>query len=171
MPRLLPVNGLPGSLGLPLYRKDVVKETLFDRLGVGDREWSRTLGAAALEVIWSLLADVPGAAVYESWFSPAARDLVGAGLTRSGARDVLELWCDVQPEVALARYAVRAASRHAGHNEATVLAGEADRWVAENRPLAFGPVLRVPTDGPVDLGSVTAWVAARRPPETVGTPG
>lgn len=59
MPRLLLVNGLPGSgkstlavalsarLWLPLYRKDVVKETLFDRLGTADREWSRTLGMAA----------------------------------------------------------------------------------------------------------------------------
>lgn len=35
-----------------------------------------------------------------------------------------------------------------------------ERWTAEMGPLALGPVLRVPTDGPVDLAAVTAWIGA-----------
>ena len=53
VPRLLIVNGLPGSgkttlsrelaprLGLPLISKDDIKELLFDQLGWSDREHSK----------------------------------------------------------------------------------------------------------------------------------
>ena len=37
-----------------------------------------------------------------------------------------------------------------------------------NRPLGFGPVLRVPTDGPVELGPVVEWVR-RHWPNRLGT--
>lgn len=78
------VTGVPGSgkttlarrlspaLGLPLLAKDVVKETLFDVLGVGDRAWSTRLGAAANEVFWSMLADCPTGAVVDVWLDRCA---------------------------------------------------------------------------------------------------
>ena len=59
VPRLLIVNGLPGSgkttlsrelaprLGLPLISKDDIKELLFDQLGWSDREQSKRFGGAA----------------------------------------------------------------------------------------------------------------------------
>jgi predicted kinase len=170
MPRVLLVNGLPGSgkstlaralsgaLGLPLYSKDVIKDTLFDWLGAADRDWSRTVGAAAAEVTWSLLADTPGDAIVESFFTASSRSVIAAGLSRCTAREVLEIWCDVPPEVALARYTARAPSRHPGHCESTVLAHESHRWAAENHPLAIGPVLRVPTATPVDLAGPVGWI-------------
>ena len=77
------VNGLPGSgkttlaralsrhLGLPLFSKDVIKETHADVLGAEpagwpQRRWNAALGAAASETMWSLLADAPAGAVLES---------------------------------------------------------------------------------------------------------
>lgn len=167
------VNGLPGSgkttlsralaaeLRLPLYAKDVIKETLFDLIGVGDREWSRRLGAASGETIWSLLAHCGCDAVVEGWFSPPAAGLVRAGLARAGATDVLEIWCDVPFETAFRRFAERAAARHPGHVEHENVVRYHERWSDAGHPLGLGPVLRVRTDAPVDLPAVLAWVEAR----------
>ncbi|MBB5776652.1 hypothetical protein [Nonomuraea jabiensis] len=58
------------ALGLPVFSKDDLKETLADMLerppGVGEREWSRRLGAAAGESMWTLLASARRGAVLES---------------------------------------------------------------------------------------------------------
>ena len=76
------VTGLPASgkttlsrrlseaLRLPLLSKDLVKESLFDVLGVNDRAWSLQLGAATMEVLWSLLRECPGGAVLDLWLDP-----------------------------------------------------------------------------------------------------
>jgi hypothetical protein len=70
------VNGPPGkstlagplaeALALPLLAKDAVKETLLDQLGIDDRAASRRIGAAAGEVLWTVLAGCPQGAVLES---------------------------------------------------------------------------------------------------------
>src|SRR5919204_5239031 len=46
---------LAGELGLPFLGKDLIKESLFDTLGVGDREWSRKLGRATVELLFVLM--------------------------------------------------------------------------------------------------------------------
>src|ERR1700733_8523258 len=49
---------LAASLQMNLLGKDHIKETLWDVFEppVGDLEWSQRLGAAAMEVIWTLAA-------------------------------------------------------------------------------------------------------------------
>ena len=77
------VSGAPGSgkttlaerlaesLQMNLIGKDLVKETLWDVFDPpgGDVEWSRRLGAAAMEVIWTLAAH-SRRAVREANFRP-----------------------------------------------------------------------------------------------------
>jgi predicted kinase len=67
------ISGAPGSgktslagplaaeLGFALLGKDRIKETLHDALGAPapDLAWSRRLRAAAIELLWTLAADVP----------------------------------------------------------------------------------------------------------------
>lgn len=171
MPVVL-VNGLSGAgkstlarrlaeaLRLPLFSKDVVKETLADALGEDawrdDPVAARRLGVAASELLWSLLADAPAGAVVESaWIG--VRDLAAAGLARAGVARLLEIWCDVPVEVARQRVVDRW-PRHPVH------VGEPhgdDRWAdwaAAAEPLALGPVYRVDTTKPVDVPALAAWI-------------
>ncbi|HEY2790855.1 MAG TPA: hypothetical protein VGJ28_00775, partial [Micromonosporaceae bacterium] len=70
-------------------------------------------------------------------------------LERCGARTVLEVWCDVPPDLARERYAAR--RRHALHDDARQLVESWPRWAVEAEPLGVGRTLRVRTDRPVDV--------------------
>jgi predicted kinase len=178
------VNGLPGAgkttlarelagrLGLPLLSKDAVKETLAGVLPrPADRDeagWSRELGRAAAETLWTLLRDAPGGAVLDGFWLPPLRLAAAAGLRRAG-RDpaaVTEVWCRVPPEVARARVAARAPYRHSIHAPGDGRpAGEWEEWDRTAAPLALGPVLVVETSHPVDIAALARRVTARPAPE------
>lgn len=168
------VNGLPASgkstlapklaraLGLPLFAKDVIKETHADVLGVHppddrpQRAWNGALGQAASETMWALLAEAPLGAVLESSWRADVRPLVQAGLARAKVARTIEIWCDAPADVSYDRDRVRWAGRHRIHG-ARMSEAEWAAMVADGRPLAIGPVLRVDTTGPVDVDAVAAW--------------
>jgi predicted kinase len=175
------VNGLPGSgkttlalalsaaLGLPLYRKDAIKETLADVLGVTPpdgrdaRAWSRALGAAASETMWTLLSESHAGAVLEAPHLSDDHEFARAGLARARVEGLHEVWCDVPIDIAHARYAARAASRHPIHDdERSSLADDWRAWSAAAEPLGLGPVYRVDTRIPVDASTVATLAVAIR---------
>ncbi len=169
------VTGLPASgkttlsrrlseaLRLPLLSKDLIKESLFDVLGVNDRAWSLQLGAATMEVLWSLLRECPGGAVLDLWLDPR-RDVGVAqrGLARAGVRTAWEILCECPADVAVRRYAAR--SRHVGHlpaDEATLQRiRDAEPLMV---PLGIGPTKRVDTTTAVDLTELIRWLQRPRP--------
>lgn len=152
------MNGLPGSgkttlaaglapaLPAPLVAKDALKEALADAVrGVP----SYTLGKVAMEAAWSLAESLPGTVVMESWwYKPRDAAFVEAGLRRCGSPAVVEVWCEVPAEVALARYEAR--RRHPVHENARRLADSWVQWVEYGEPLGVGPTVRVDTGRPVD---------------------
>jgi predicted kinase len=166
------VNGPPGSgkstlavplataLDLPLLAKDAVKETLLDNLSFANRDDSRRLGAAAGEVLWTVLAGCPRGAVIESWLAPHTRDLVTAGLTRAGVDQIVEIWCQCRPEEARRRYEGRIPDRHPGHFDES-LVPDIDQVINTAGPLRLGPVIEVSTDHPVDLNQLLAEIQER----------
>jgi hypothetical protein len=118
-----------------------------------------------MRAAWSLVAAIDGTVVFEAWWY-RPRDLTYAeeGWALCGRPPVVEVWCDVDPEVAGHRYANRC--RHRVHEDATRFAGSPSLWSASTdaAPLGLGPVVRVRTEGAVDVVAVArAVTAALRP--------
>lgn len=162
------VSGAPGAgkstlagplairLGLPLIGKDHIKETLHDILPEGpDRViWSKHLGAASMELIWTLASHAP-AAVLEANFYPKNDDQRGKLAALPGP--LVEVYCRCPPGLAAERYAARHASRHPTHISSEITA---EQLADFDRPIALGPVIEVDTAAPVDLEALAARIEA-----------
>ena len=180
------VNGVPGSgkttlarqlaaeLRIPLFSKDVIKESVADALSLELVAHEGTpgseLGAGASNALWALLADSPVGGVVESWFWPHDARFVVAGLQRCGLdpATIPEVWCDVPVEVARLRFEGRAEAgeRHPVHGPQT---GLDDFWAqaeASARPMGLGPTVAVDTGqdaGRGDIVRIALQVIALQP--------
>jgi RimJ/RimL family protein N-acetyltransferase/predicted kinase len=184
------VNGVPGSgkttlarqlaaeLGIPLFSKDVIKESVADALPVELVAHQGTpgsaLGAGASGALWALLEDSPVGGVVESWFWPHDARFVVEGLHRCGLdpTTVPEVWCDVPLEVARGRFEghSEAGERHAVHGPQV---GLDDFWSHVQdcaRPLGLGSIVAVDTSrelGRPDIARIALKVMAEQLPPAV----
>jgi predicted kinase len=162
MQTLVVITGPPGSgksslaralgarLQVPVYAKDSIKEALFDRLGEGDREWSRRLSDAAYAVLFRLAGETleaGGSAIVEGNFRPEHAAGVNALATRPELRVVqLVLYASARVLVERIRTRVADPNRHRGHADLGLLDELRDdlaRGVAQ--PLSIDGV-RIPVD-------------------------
>ncbi len=131
-PLLLIVSGPPGAgkttlarqlapaLGLPLFTKDDIKESLFESLGWSDREWSKKLGAATWDLLFVLIErtlEGRGSAIFESNFDRELHRETFRDLQPKAPHTLVEVHCTADIEVLAARFNKREESgeRHAGH--------------------------------------------------------
>ncbi len=131
-PTLVLISGAPGTgktylarhlmdaVPIVVLEKDAIKETLFDAVSEGDREWSRKLGGATFALLRMLVESHLKAR--QSVVAEAAfwHEYEGPWLDRMRERyefDTLELHCHADPEIAVERFTRRAESddRHSGH--------------------------------------------------------
>jgi len=132
----------------------MIKEGLDDALSPASRdlEWSRTLGRASYEVMWSV-APYYRDLILESNFYPSNEEH-RRQILRLHARPV-EVFCWCPVDEARRRYVERAQQRHPVH-VATDL--EVDRFRDWEQPMGLGPVIMVNTRGPVDVGNLAEQV-------------
>lgn len=137
-------RGLAAGLGLPLVDKDVILESLYDALGVGDEAWRRRLSRAADDVLYALAADA-GRAVLVNWWRP---DTAPARLHALGAR-LVEVHCACDPALVAERF------RPAGATRAT--------WTRTSPPRSSRSASPPGPPAPVRSASATARWSSTRP--------
>lgn len=149
-----------GLAAVPLTL-DTVKEGLFAHLGTGDRAHNRMLGRASYHAIFASIAAFPDTLipVVDAWFGFQPAEVLRAHLGRARIDRTVEVWCDVSPETAAARYRARAADRHAGHLPASY-ADELFDLAGRAAPMGLGPVIRVSTEAETDARDLAAIQAA-----------
>jgi predicted kinase len=164
--RLVYVSGAPGSgktslavplaaeLGYALLSKDRIKETLHDALGAPepDLAWSRRLGGAAMELLWSLAVHAP-AVVIEANFRPHS-EYERAKLSGLAAQPV-EVYCACPPDLAVKRYNARVT-----HPVHVLTKLQLEAMNEYDRPVGIGTLVTVDTTITVDVNAVAAAVRA-----------
>lgn len=170
VPAVVYVSGAPGAgkstvavplaeqLGLPLLSKDIVKEQLFDSLPRCSDDpmiWSRVLGGAAMELLWTL-ARQASTVVLEANFRPHS-DLERSRL-EGLRRPLVEVHCSCPAELAASRFADRARSP-SRREEVHPLTAVSPELLAEfDMPMGLGQLVVVDTTQAVDVQAIAAQV-------------
>lgn len=154
-PVLIVVGGWPGAgkttlawrlgerIRVPVFTKDDVKERLFDTVGVGDREWSKRLGRAAIAILEHQLEATLGAGVSVvgecNWDAELSEPQLGGIVERTGAVPFV-VTVQADPEVIRERYAQRAerGERHPGHLDELLVDELAELVTGPYRPPDLG---------------------------------
>jgi predicted kinase len=148
---------LAHALGVQLISKDAIKEALFEALGFGGWEWSKTLSRAADAAMVRAAQDLDAAVLDNFWYAETVDELL-APLPRP----IVEVFCRCDPDVAFERF--RRRDRHPGHADHERSA-ELQRESFFDRSLKLplqmlGPVVDVDTERTVDIPSIAARVLA-----------
>lgn len=123
---------LSDRLAWPLLEKDVVKEMLYDHLGVGDLTWSQKLGAVSYDINWAASGQMARARVSHIVEYPATAasflDKAVQKLRSRWSAHVIVLELTAEAKILRARFQERIdnGSRHPGHRDGDLAVERAD---------------------------------------------
>ena len=105
---------------LPLISRDDIKESLFDSLGVKDREWSKKLGIASYNILYQFIDTLLGAKnsfIIETPLKPEYDEERFLDLQKKHDFRAIQIMCKTDREILFERFKKRSESgeRHPGH--------------------------------------------------------
>lgn len=172
------VNGIPAAgkstvtrrlsseLHAPFLTIDGIKEPFMAHFDQIDRRFNRLLGCAAYEAIWSIVAQSPASCLWliDAWFGFQPRATLEHHLQQAGVERVLEIWNQISPELAVARYRQRLHQRKPGHPGEEYLP-ELAALAKKAAPMALGPVFTLEQPAaPEEIASLDRWVTEHLQP-------
>ena len=156
------ISGPPGSgkstlaeavaaeFSLTVIEKDVIKEALFESLGIGDREWSRRLSDASFQVMFALSGAIGHPMLVGNFRSDQRPGLMQLESTP------IEIHCRCDREELVRRVSRR--DRHPGHLD-DITVEEVRKGVPSEEPLRLGgPYFEVDTTNGIKPGPVIEWL-------------
>lgn len=170
--RVILVNGIPASgkssLAVELSAQtgwlqlslDGIKNPFLQRLDGVDRAFNRRLGQASYQVIWSIIGDAPQGSTFivDAWFGFQSKEVLTDYLTQAGVTQVLEIWCQISPQTAAARYEARLGERLPGHLGAEYIP-ELKVLAEKAQPMELGSVYYSNQETPADINAIKTWIA------------
>lgn len=143
------VKKLAHDINAKLIEKDIIKEFLFEYIGVeAGVEWSKVLGRVSVNDLFTLTDELLGLGhltVIENAFWADIAQVEITKIAKKHHTDVLEIYCDLDESIRRERFFARIedGTRHAVH------AGVTEEWVGGDRvkyrPLGIGKVIQVDT--------------------------
>lgn len=111
---------LADELGLPLFYKDQIKETLMDALGSTPSDWSRQLGMVTWTLLYQHIESLLKAGVshiVEGNFDPQYATDHWRSIMKKYPIHLIQVRCQTDPAVLLERYRrrIQTGERHSGH--------------------------------------------------------
>ena len=151
---------------IPVFEKDAIKDTLYQSLGSGNKDWSRQIGLAAINMLFAIASQmldanaslITEANYYRQFDSESAAEV----LAQLNAR-VVQIHCSAPTEVLMERNARRRkpAEQRSGHHvmpdDELVTGIESGIWEPLDIP---SEIIRVDTSGEINsrgvIGTSTA---------------
>ncbi|MFZ0545664.1 MAG: AAA family ATPase [Candidatus Promineifilaceae bacterium] len=129
------------QLSFPVISKDNIKEVLFEQLGWRDREWSKMLGRASVELMYHFAQtqlEADQSVVLENAFHPDLASVQLQRLLDQHESMAIQLICNTNNNVLFERFKQRAklGERYAGHVDAQSL-DELKQNLAKERPISL----------------------------------